>query len=506
MGRATITGGGEDGLYDISVDIGADRIQAEIAAQQARIDAATAELQTFTTLLAERQTAEAELLAEVEAASAAYLAVVNVGGEALLAASQALTEATAALYEGQKETALVRMKQTAVKFELMSARKALQAKQSVVTSLTSEAWCVDYTLEASGSVATLEVPGEPQQILIAPGGRAPESSDGRLLARQAMTGPQAYWNAAVLPGWQKFKPDYRVGIISEIDYNNDTCKVTLDRAISSAQSLLVNQATVLENVPIEYMTCNAVAFKDGDDVVVQFENRDWTRPKVIGFEHDPQPCCRLAWLFTVPGLLGSNYLPETQPTGDDWYAYQDALFLDDPSRVLGGYLIPVRGATFKERTDKHLNEVTEITAEVIIRDLSNVDEDLYFEIGPNGPSGTDGIGLWLAIRKSPTLSSFLVQNEVVTTFPIFETPNHHLFDCTFWNSGSGYETPLVLRIQISLTQQRLYINEQLMATLNNSYPPGWNRLGYIYLLTPNDADNSTDLVNCTAKWDFICVK
>lgn len=38
------------------------------------------------------------------------------------------------------------------------------------------------------------------------------------------------------------------------------------------------------------MTCNAKAFEEGDEVVVQFESQSWEKPRVIGFLSNPKPC------------------------------------------------------------------------------------------------------------------------------------------------------------------------------------------------------------------------
>jgi hypothetical protein len=46
---------------------------------------------------------------------------------------------------------------------------------------------------------------------------------------------------------------------------------------------------ILEGVPIEYMTCDAEAFEEGDKVVVQFSG-DWETAKVIGFAEGPKVC------------------------------------------------------------------------------------------------------------------------------------------------------------------------------------------------------------------------
>ncbi|MFP5259292.1 MAG: transglutaminase-like cysteine peptidase, partial [Acidobacteriota bacterium] len=47
---------------------------------------------------------------------------------------------------------------------------------------------------------------------------------------------------------------------------------------------------LIEDVPVAYMECNAAAFKPADRVVVHFEDSDWSKPRVIGFESEPEHC------------------------------------------------------------------------------------------------------------------------------------------------------------------------------------------------------------------------
>jgi len=118
----------------------------------------------------------------------------------------------------------------------------------------------------------------------------PVYGDGVLTGRQVMSPAQAYFNAAILPGWQKYKPTYRWGTASNVNYTANTMTVTLASAVSSAQGLNVNAATTLSAVPVEYMTCNAGAFENGDRVVVKFRQQDQAQPAVIGFVDNPKAC------------------------------------------------------------------------------------------------------------------------------------------------------------------------------------------------------------------------
>jgi len=54
---------------------------------------------------------------------------------------------------------------------------------------------------------------------------------------------------------------------------------------------------LLESVPIDYMSCPASIFKEGDIVVVSFPDRSWETPKLIGFQSNPQSCDKMLFSF-----------------------------------------------------------------------------------------------------------------------------------------------------------------------------------------------------------------
>lgn len=159
---------------------------------------------------------------------------------------------------------------------------------------TVSAWCGDLTEDLGGNVGTIEIPGERGIVQIQPGyegGAAYNiTRDGQLQPAAASTPAGTFYNLAMLPGWQKWMPTYRHGVISNIDTDNDTCDVSLESAISSQQSLDVNQRGSLSGISIEYMSCNSTAFEDGDSVLVKFEGQKWSGAKVIGFKTNPKPC------------------------------------------------------------------------------------------------------------------------------------------------------------------------------------------------------------------------
>lgn len=289
MGKGTILGGGKDGLYLLNVDYGDVRRQQIIAEIDKRL----------ATLATSIGSATAALAAEDAKVSAAQSAV----DSALNALEQALQANPngdhAALYADVKaktdayKAAIVAKTPFQVALSNLNAEKgSLESRRNQVASLklisSFPAWCADFTENASGQVATIEVPGEPRTVLIAPGAPAPTSANGTVQARELMTPEQVFVNAALLPGWQKFKPTFRAGVITRISGN--TCSVNLIDAESSANNLKINQTTSLSNVPIQYMDCNGAAFAKGDEVLIRFDGQDWKQPKVVGFLKEPKQC------------------------------------------------------------------------------------------------------------------------------------------------------------------------------------------------------------------------
>jgi len=171
-----------------------------------------------------------------------------------------------------------------------------------------DAWCADLTEEISGEVGTIEVPGEVGNIQIQPGFSGGQvykkGRDGQLTPPGTLPASGAFYNLAMLPGWQKWKPLFRYATIDSINTDEDTADVTLEGIKSSQQNLNINQTETLSRVEIDYMDCNAGAFEEGDTVLVMFEGQDWSGPKIIGFKEEPKPCT--ARFFIRPFFNGDN--------------------------------------------------------------------------------------------------------------------------------------------------------------------------------------------------------
>lgn len=232
-------------------------------------------------------------LAEGASATAGDPAPADVTGG--LSVPEALAEVQAELANAGKRRDTKAHVLARIELELLGQRKRLQQLQSSPATLTVDAWCADYTRDLSGSVGTIEIPGEGTgHVIIRPGfedhAAYQAGRDGMLMPREIMSPEQAFLAAALLPGWQKFRPTYRVGTLTSVDHDTHTCNVTLDPARSSAQQLDINPAVSLIGVPINYMTCHSRVFEPADRVVVEFQNQQPGAARVIGFESRPKTC------------------------------------------------------------------------------------------------------------------------------------------------------------------------------------------------------------------------
>ena len=200
-------------------------------------------------------------------------------------------------------------------------------KDNVLNNEDVEIWCVDLSDDLDGFVGTLEVAGERPRFGQAANmlihANSLESNEGAAIFhsdRDGMIQPVIssdpwgwFVNVCRFPGWQKWLARFRLGIITTKP-TADTANVKLDVARSSVRGYDVNQTETLQNVPINYMSCNGAIFEVGDRVVIEFINRDWETPKIIGFTDNPRACCICSFISKpvsdfAPNGWGSPFDP-----------------------------------------------------------------------------------------------------------------------------------------------------------------------------------------------------
>lgn len=237
MGKGIIKSGGADGFYSVELTFEKDRIDKTISGIDAHIESLTAVIDTMD--------------------------------------------------EGTEKELLKLERNSYIK-------KKEYLQNNMPEDTTVSAWCADLTEDISGSVGTIEVPGERGIVQIQPGYEDNSiydaTRDGQLQPSIASTPAATFYNLAMLPGWQKWKPTYRYGVISNIDTDANTCDVKIDEVESSQQDLNINQDLNLTGISISYMSCDSVAFEDGDNVLVKFEDQTWDGAQVVGFKDNPKAC------------------------------------------------------------------------------------------------------------------------------------------------------------------------------------------------------------------------
>ncbi|MFW9899897.1 MAG: hypothetical protein ACFFDY_01260 [Candidatus Thorarchaeota archaeon] len=289
MGKGTIVNHIADGQYNIILDIDDSRAQQSIINLDASI------LQLNTTII-ELHASRGTAWAMYDSAKSKMNIIINhyISGTATkeqVAAAVADTNSKYRLYVEYDRTwwgAQLRQK------SLQKRKEYIENKLAENPEPTVQAWCADLTEDLTGNVGTIEIPNErTNDVQVRPGydGAAiySASRDGQLQQVVSSTAPGVYYNYAMFPGWQKWKPTYRVGIITAKP-TQDTANITLDAATSTVQQLDVNVTNTLTDVPIVYMDCDGLVFKVDDRVVVEFISQDHTNPRIIGFETNPKAC------------------------------------------------------------------------------------------------------------------------------------------------------------------------------------------------------------------------
>lgn len=319
MGRATIIANLGEGRYTIELDYGSAEKEAALTKANERLVSLNQKISEAATKVQQADWEEDAIRVRLEAAIQEYEAqLATWNKDKPVPKPTKYTATLKELGEAQKKNAPIRQLKKTLEKNKADVTKQIVYWSNFAAVEQRGAWCVDYTTngQAGRSVATIDIPGEDELVLLAPGLRAPTDADGDLRAREIQTAPQAFFNAAILPGWQIQLPMYRTGVIDSIDREANTCTVTLNTATSSAQRLDVNDRTTLENVPIQYGVCNHDAFEEQDRVVVQFDNRTWESPRVIGFVDTPRPC--LKWPL-VEITFSQYWEPLSDWSKRDWH-------------------------------------------------------------------------------------------------------------------------------------------------------------------------------------------
>ncbi len=267
MGKGTIISGGTDGQYQLQINY--DRV-----AYDAELSKLTEQITEWAIKISDKESEITNLYNE-----RTYLVDNQFSAETIAKKTNEITSA-------EQEKAKLEI------YKLSFEKRKEYLEDNMPNDETMSAWCADLTEDLTGEVGTVEIPGESTHIQIQPGYESNavynQSRDGQLLPTVVSTPAQTFYNLAMLPGWQKWKPLFRYGTITAID--GDIADVTLENIKSSQQALEINQTSNLSDVDIEYMSCNGSAFEEGDEVLLKFTGQSWENPVIVGFREEPKGC------------------------------------------------------------------------------------------------------------------------------------------------------------------------------------------------------------------------
>lgn len=309
MGKARIISDQGEGQYTIEIIEARERAESTKQQAQSRINERRTDIAGLESDIIAAQRDVDRAAGDQSDAIAAYRA-----GNLKIAELSSYAEAVAEAARARESL----LSQKRSKKMLIASDETLIARVNALPALRKmQAWCADQTEELSGVVATAEVPGEIGQVIIKPGFEGSNSwsagADGAMQPALAGTPAGAFYNLAMLPGWQKWRPTFRTATITAID--GDECDISLDSA-SSSQGFGVNAKSSYSGVPIMYMDCDGAAFEEGDRVLVAFAG-NVKGPTVVGFVSEPKGCTVEFMGITafneteIAGKLGENNMPSS---------------------------------------------------------------------------------------------------------------------------------------------------------------------------------------------------
>jgi predicted transglutaminase-like cysteine proteinase len=243
MGKGVIKSGGENGLYLTSILKDVERIEAELARVNARIEKLNEQItkneDKKATFTSQRNTLANDLNVLIEAFGddppGATIEQINTKQAELTAKQAELSNITIEI----RRQYLEQFEFEKRKIMLETLRDQGAQDRNIYTADLIE------DLPAGATVGTMEMAGDSDgEIVIRPqyfeDGEYTPGRDGKIQSAGASTPSGTYFNLAIYPWWQRWKPIYRVGLIKSIDYRNNRCDICLARE-RGVQGIEINQ-------------------------------------------------------------------------------------------------------------------------------------------------------------------------------------------------------------------------------------------------------------------------
>lgn len=292
MGKATVLSSLGAGLYSIRVEFD----NAWVEARLSTIDQKITELADQLTVLAPKQAAAQAEFNDGIAAVNSYIS--NTSAEQMATNPQTINDLTVSAYQAKADYDLLAAEQKRLKLQKTSLEKDREYFiKYCPNTLDTNAWCVVYNEDLTGTLKTIEVDYIGGGYWLPPTAEAPDSQ----LQHPMATSVHANWvNLCLAPAMQKEKGRYRVATLTYVDWHEKTCNLVFNGVydVNASSADIIEPSPILpiingsqiqsySGADIDYNSMPFSNFLVGDLVVVDLHSGAGV-PTVIGFHDHPR--------------------------------------------------------------------------------------------------------------------------------------------------------------------------------------------------------------------------
>lgn len=312
MGKATIIEHKGESLYRVKIRYDLIRVERKLADGAKNLIDANGKM----TEVEEKIPDAEQLLADKKTKQNALIVDLKAFGTEK--EKKAVIDATSEVLVAARALGKLRSQITQLEMQVVAIEKEIKyLEDNTPKEYEADIWCCDWQTELSGDVGTIEVPAQEQAgspIIIKPGGTDGDQSKWALaedgVLQPAIAGEPfgTFLAAAWAPAFQYYYPQYRFGVLTDIDNVTEKGSVELLPAeikkFPGNNYFNINKYTNFIDVPLQYKQFGRPIYSENDRVVVKFLSRDWKKPMVIGHMSHPK---------MAPGILVVTIVDESSP-------------------------------------------------------------------------------------------------------------------------------------------------------------------------------------------------
>lgn len=311
MGKATILQSLGGGKYRVRVDFDNNPIKL-------KRDSLTEKITELTTKVAEQEVEAAEKKQIFEDSMQAIIDYAAARtGEEIAIDPEGINSLILDSYRKRVDYDLTNIRTKSIEAQKLQAEKELaRLNKYCPDNIEAVVWCVEPNEDLTGEIATIEVDygirriTNTQQIMNDTGFWLPATATPPTdVLQHPMAGSEytTWYNACLHPMMQKWKPKYRIAIVSNLNKPANSCDLTFEGSYifpQFSENILSDkvmhpvsggyQRVHYTGATVDYSFCNANAFENGDKVIVDMHLGEGV-PTVIGFYENPKECVQEVW-------------------------------------------------------------------------------------------------------------------------------------------------------------------------------------------------------------------